>query len=61
MDPRRKRTIRLVIALSVRAAHAHRYEHARRLVSLTATLGLAFLALKIVEWVRDNVAQGSAV
>ena len=45
-------TSSLVIALSVRAARAHRYEHARRLVYLTAALGLAFLALKIDEWVR---------
>jgi nitric oxide reductase NorE protein len=38
-------------AVSVRHANAGRYESAKRLVYLTAGLGLAFLALKVIEWV----------
>jgi nitric oxide reductase NorE protein len=45
-------TSSLVMALSVRLARAGRHVHARRLVYLTAGLGVAFLALKLVEWVR---------
>jgi nitric oxide reductase NorE protein len=45
-------TSSLVIALCVRHARAGRHQRAQRLVYLTAGLGVAFLMLKLVEWVR---------
>jgi nitric oxide reductase NorE protein len=41
-----------VIALCVHHARAGRHQLARRLALVTAALGLLFLALKMVEWVR---------
>jgi nitric oxide reductase NorE protein len=40
------------IALCVKHARGGRYELAKRSAVLTATCGVVFLALKIVEWVR---------
>jgi nitric oxide reductase NorE protein len=45
-------TSSLAMALSVQHARAGRYRVARRLALLTAGLGVLFLALKLVEWVR---------
>ncbi len=45
-------TSSLVIALSVQYARAGRHQSALRLVYLTVGLGLAFLTVKLVEWVR---------
>jgi nitric oxide reductase NorE protein len=41
-----------VVALCVQHARAGRYQLARRLALLTAGLGVLFLTLKLVEWVR---------
>jgi nitric oxide reductase NorE protein len=40
-----------VVAVCVRHARAGRHQAAKRLVYLTSGLGLAFLALKIIEWI----------
>jgi nitric oxide reductase NorE protein len=40
------------VARCVRHARAGRYDHARRDAFLTAGCGLAFLVVKVVEWVR---------
>jgi nitric oxide reductase NorE protein len=45
-------TSSMAMALCVQHARAGRHQVARRLVYVTAALGVAFLALKLVEWVK---------